>query len=200
MAERTARETIQLANERMTITQACRFIGMDLGDFSFTSAKLYCPFGELMHEDGGRSKSFRVYSDTNSAYCFACVMAYRPVSLVAMDKDVPEVVAAEMILEETGYIAPDFMSRWEAATREEVRVDRDALEEALRTYCARIDPEWEFRQLDPEVVSVFRKCLEASRNVSNEEESRQWLDVTKKVMNKILSSVASESQEDQRGE
>ena len=182
MAEMTPRERIQLANERMSITQACRFIGMHLGDFEIASVKTYCPFGELLHEDGGRSKAFRVYPETNSAYCFACIKAYRPVSLIATDRDIPEPAAAEVILEETGYVAPNFMAKWEALSEQTASVDRDALEEALKTYCARISPDWEMRQLDDDIASTFRKCLTASRNVASEDDARKWLKLTKQVM------------------
>ena len=186
MAEMTPRERIQLANERMSITQACRFIGMHLGDFEIASGKTYCPFGELLHEDGGRSKAFRVYPETNSAYCFACIKAYRPVSLIATDRDIPEPAAAEVILEETGYVAPNFMAKWEALSEQTASVDRDALEEALKTYCARISPDWEMRQLDDDIASTFRKCLTASRNVASDDDARKWLKLTKQVMARAL--------------
>lgn len=193
MPETDVRERIQLANERMSIIEACRFIGMGLGDFEIASVKTYCPFGELLHEDGGRSKAFRVYPATNSAYCFACIKAYRPVSLVATDRDVPEAIAAEIILEETGYVAQNFQARWEAAQAQQTSVDRDALAEALKTYCARIEPDWESRQLDADIAEILRKCLTASRNVSSDTDAREWLAVTKQVMAKALSAPRKES-------
>lgn len=183
-------ERIRLANEQMDIVAACAFIGM--GDVSSMS-KTYCPFGELMHEDGGRGKAFRVYPATNSAYCFACAQAFRPCQLIATDRDITEAEAAEVILEEVGYVAPDVNSRWQAATAEQVRVDRDALANALKTACARYDREWEVRQFDEDIAETLRKCLAASRNVSNDDEAREWLNVTKQVMKKALSAPRKES-------
>lgn len=186
-------DRIRLANESMDITAACRFIEMNLGDFAIASVKTYCPFGELMHEDGGRGKAFRVYPATNSAYCFACGKAYRPCSLIATDRDISEAEAAEIILEEVGYIPPDIDSRWEAVTAEESSVDRDALANALKTACSRYAPDWETRQFDEDIATMLRKCLSASRNVTTEEEAREWLGVTKKVMSQALSASRKET-------
>lgn len=193
MADTDVRERIQLANERMSIIEACRFIGMGLGDFEIASVKTYCPFGELLHEDGGRSKAFRVYPATNSAYCFACVKAYRPVSLIAADRDVPEAIAAEIVLEETGYVAQDFQARWDAVSAQQTVVDRDALAEALKTYCARVEPNWEARQLDEDIAEILRKCLTASRNVASDSDAREWLAVTKQVMANALAASRKEN-------
>lgn len=192
MAE-DARERVRLANERMGIAAACRFIGMHMGDFDIYSVKTYCPFGELMHEDGGRSKAFRVYPGTNSAWCFACNQYYTPVKLVAFDRDIPEPAAAEIILEEVGYVAPDIESRWAAATAQTASVDTDGMANALKTYCARIAPDWEVRQFDDDIASMLRRCLAPLSKVTNDEEARQWLDTTKLVMHKALSAPRKET-------
>jgi hypothetical protein len=186
VAEQTPFERIQLANERMSITEACAYIGM--GDVSGL-VKTYCPFGELMHEDGGRGKAFRVYPETNSAYCFACGRPYRPVSLIATDRDLTEHEAASLILEEVGYIPPDLDSMWAAASNDTPVIDHNSLIAALKTACARIDPNWEERQLEPMVARVFSRCLAPLEKVTTEEEARQWLDVTKKAMHTVLTHV-----------
>ncbi len=180
------RERIDLANEKMTIGAACRFIGMEMGDFDISSVKTYCPFGELMHDDGGRSKAFRVYPATNSAYCFACVKAYRPVSLIAADRDVPEPIAADIILEEVGFIAPDFISQWDALTVTKPAADTDSMANALKIACARMVPNWEERQFDDDVAPTLRACVAAAAKVTNEDEARDWLDITKVVMSRVL--------------
>lgn len=186
MAELEPKERIKLANEQMSIATACRFIGMSMGDFDVYSVKTYCPFGELMHEDGGRSKAFRVYPGTNSAWCFACQAYYTPVKLVAMDRDVSEIEAAEVILEETGFVAPDFASRWDAAITPTHATDLDGLANALKTACARMVPDWEARQFDEDVAAKLHQCLAISAKVTTDEEAREWLRVTKIAMKSVL--------------
>ena len=192
MAE-DVRERIQLANSLMTITRACRFIGMQIGDFDVHSIKLYCPFGQDMHEDRGRGKAFRVYPDTNSAYCFACAMPYRPVSLVATDRGVTDAEAAEIILEEVGYVPQDYESRWDDITAKETLPDLEGLSQALMTACSRMSPDWEFRQLEPDVAATLRKCLEIRHSVHTEDEARKWLAGTKIAMQRVLDAPRKET-------
>lgn len=186
MTDQSPYERIRIANERMTITEACRYIEMDLGDFSVASMKTYCPFGDLNHDDGGISKAFSVYPATNSAYCFACAMYFTPVKLVAADRDVPEFEAAEIILEHTGYVAPDFAARWDAAVAVKNDVDYDGLTNALKIACGHMVPDWEDRQLEDEVAGTLQRCFSAAYKVTNDEEARQWLDITKTVMRRAL--------------
>lgn len=188
-------DRIRTANETMTIVGACQFVGMDIGEFAIQSVKTYCPFGEMLHEDGGRSKAFRVYPGTNSAYCFACGAYYTPVKLISVDRDVPEATAAEIILEEVGYVAPDYLSRWDALTEQKTSVDVDGLANALKTACARMSPDWEERQFDSDIADILRKCLAPIVKVTSEEEARTWLATTKTVMQRALAQPRTTQEE-----
>lgn len=180
--EKTA---IELANERMSIVQACASLGMDIYDFSISSLKVYCPFGHLYHSDGGKSKAFRIYPASNSAWCFACNIYFTPVKLIAMDKGISELDAAEGILEATNYVAPDWESAWASVTAPRP-IDRDALTESLKTACARLDHDWETRQFEEPVALKLRQCLELLRKVQTEEDITKWTDITTRVMQKTL--------------
>ncbi len=178
---------IQLANERMSIIEACNLLGMDVMDFSISSLKTYCPFGHITHEDGGQSKAFRIYPGTNSAWCFACQVYFTPVKLIAMDKDISEPDAAQWILETTNYIPPDYLSKWEALTREEDSgLDLDSLAEALKVFCARMSPDWDAKQFDDDVSRKLRLCLGLLPKVRTKGDADKWLTTTKQVMSKTL--------------
>lgn len=174
---------IKLARELMTINEACIEVGM--GDVS-GMAKTYCPFGSVFHADGGRSRAFKVYPDTNTAYCFACQKVYDPVSLIATDKDITFRAAAELILEMKAYVSPDYQTRWEALTTEKVEVDTEALQDALRIACSRMVPDWETRQFEDRVATKLTQCLALARKVKNDEDGRKWLDMTKQAMRQAL--------------
>lgn len=180
------RERIALANSMMTIGAACRFIGMEVPDFEFGKIKVYCPFGELVHDDGGRSKAFSIYPDTNSAYCFACGVPYRPVSLIATERDVAEPEAAEIILEAVGFVPPDFVSQWDAMTQAEPVPDVESLGTALKLACARMVPDWEERQFDDAIAPTLRACMSAAYKVKTEDDARDWLAKTKIIMSRAL--------------
>lgn len=177
---------IFLANDRMGIVDAANFIGMDVSSGDFQLAKHFCPFGAVFHSDGGASRAFKFYPDTNSAWCFAGCGYFNPVKIIAMDRSITEPEAAEVILTETGYVEPTVEARWEAATAVVDTVDTDYLTEALKTYCARIEPDWVSRQFDPEVSTVLRKCLELSTLATTSAAAAEWLSKTKTVMHRVL--------------
>lgn len=178
--------TVQLANERYTIIQALNQLGVDVLDFSISSLKVYCPFGNIMHEDEGRTKAMRVYPGTNSAYCFACQTYYTPVKLIAMDKGISEYDAAVFILEATNYVAPDYASRWAKLTEESTKLNTDDLVEALKVACARMAADWEDRQFEPDVAKKLSRCLAALRGVKTDADATKWLTTTKLVMSQAL--------------
>lgn len=177
---------IDLANENMTIIQACNLLGMDVNDFSIASLKVWCPFGQLYHSDGGSTKAMRIYPATNSAWCFAGCGYFTPVKLIAMDRGVTDQQAAELILERTNYVAPDYESRWQALVEAQPTIDKDDLAEALKVACARMTPDWEDRQFDEEVAQKLRQCLGLLPKVRSAEDATKWLSTTKKIMERTL--------------
>lgn len=178
-------DNISIANSHMTITAACREAGVDIPDFGASSIKTYCPFGEVMHNDGGTSKAFRVYPDTNTAYCFAGCGRYTPVTLLAASKDISPEEAAEMILERVGYVQPSYEDRWKALMGS-VGVDREGLAEALRVACSAMTPKWELAQFEDRVADTFRKCADILPRIHDEDAARTWLTKSKQVMFHVL--------------
>lgn len=161
-------------------------LGMEVSSGDFQLAKHYCPFGAVFHIDGGASRSFKFYPESNSAYCFAGCGFFTPVKLIAMDRNLSEAEAAEVILTEIGYVEPTPEARWEAATTVTDSVDPDYLSEALKVYCARIDPDWEVDQFDDRIASTLQKCLELSALATTQQLAAEWLAKTKLVMRRVL--------------
>lgn len=176
---------IDEANARVPIVKVCRLIGMEVPEGA--SGKYRCYFGDFNHSDGGRAASFRIYSDTNSAYCFSCRMAFTPTSLYAQAKEVSRKNAAMALLEEIGWKPVSQAQHWASlVSPEEPKPDPSMLALALRTYCARICSEWDELQLTPEVGGVLSRCLSLLDKVHTSQEAEQWLDVCKTVMKKKL--------------
>lgn len=177
---------VAIANERMSIIEACNKLGMDVFEFSVASMKFYCPFGSLYHADEGRTKAMRIYPATNSAWCFACNLYFTPTRLLAMDRGITEQEAAESILDDTRYVAPDYESKWNALIAPVAAVDTDDLAEALKVACRRIAPDWEERQFEEAVATKLRQCLSLLRKVKTDEDATKWLSTTKQVMQRAL--------------
>lgn len=170
----------------MSIVDACNDIGMGIYD-NPGNFKFHCPFGHLFHKDGGMAKSFRVYSESNSAYCFACDIYFTPTRLLAMANDRTEDEVAQDILIRSGYVEPDIESRWEAARAlPATEIDTSGLATALAVYCRRIEPLWEVLQFEEPQATVFRKCVELTAAVHTEADVATWLEKTKAAMRKVL--------------
>jgi len=160
-------------------------VGMNVSDAS-ASMKQYCPFGEIFHADGGRSKSFRIFSDSNSAYCYACSEYFDPVLLLARYKDLSKKDAALFLLDYINYRPEDAESRWASLLEDTVPVDQDYLSEALKVFCSGVSPEWEIRQFDRDVSDPFNRCLKLLPMVRTDEDACKWLSVSKQVMRNTL--------------
>ena len=185
------REAIKLANEHVSIIDACNMVGMELGDFTASSMKVYCPWGHVTHMDGGMSKSMRVYPETNSAFCFASCGYLTPVKMIALDRDVSEEEAAEILLTEINYVPPDYMSKWNALIAEQIPVNTSALAEALKVACARMTEDWDDVQFDDEISTKLVQCLGLLPKVQTNEDADKWLDVSKIVMKTVLQGLKS---------
>lgn len=189
MAGTEQRSLVSLANERVSIYKACQMVGVDANEYAGGSQKLYCPFGDLYHADGGMGRAFRIYPDTNSAYCFACTKYFSPVSIVALDRDMSLEAAADYLLEESGWTPPDIDSRWQAAIATIEKVDTDYLAEALKVSCERVDPLWEIHEFEPEVSALLTKCLGLLSKVQTQEDGAKWLATAKTAMHRKLGAL-----------
>lgn len=180
------RTAVSTANEVVPIAFVCNKIGMGIPDhlvIAGRSIKTHCPFEDLYHEDGGRSAAFRIYPDSNSAWCFACSEFYSPVKLYGAVHGLDGPTAAEQLLALVGHQGVSVDTRWDAAVAGPQELPNlSTLAEALKTFCARIEPMWGSAQFAPRVAGVLGKCLSLLNMVNTEVDARHWLDMTKKVM------------------
>lgn len=183
-----ADSSISIANEKVSITTVCQMLGMFVPELYYLSSlKLHCPFGDVSHADGGQARAFRVYPEDNTAFCFACGIFFTPVRLLAMARDLSVEEAAEVLLEEAGYQPEDPDDRWALLLQStEEPVSQLELAEALKIFCARVDPSWEERQFDTAIAVRFQQCLDLLSGVKNGADSKKWLAGTKQVMITIL--------------
>lgn len=184
------RSFIDEANERVSIIQVCRLIGMQVSEGGYGKHK--CPFGDLSHSDGGVTPSFRIYTETNSAYCFACRKFMTPVYIYAQAKDKRYKDAAEDLLEIIGWKPVSQAQHWANSVAPEVSVDVSMLGLALRTYCARICVEWEDVQFLPDIAQLLGRCLALLDRIRTPEEAERWLNTCKIVMAKKLEAAKND--------
>lgn len=159
------------------------------------SYKIYCPFS-AEHPDGGIDKNTRVYSASNSVYCFAVHGSMDPVGLVMMQMGVPAKVAAQKVLQR--YNIPSrapWRQRYQevlldAERRESPAVDPAALVEALHVALAReanyLDSLFSRRLND--VLEERLLLLDSILGSASEEEIREWYRATLEKAQTLLNS------------
>lgn len=179
-------DKVWIANEKVTIFRVLRELGFEVSD-AFSKTKVWCPFGSMNHDDGGRKRSFQVYPDTNTATCLSGCGFYRPVSLWATVHDLEPQAAAQDLLDRIGWVEPTAENRWRAALdSSQPYVDSSNLALALKTYCARVSAAWEFEQFEERVSDQLQRCFDLLPVVVTEADAEKWLRVTKEVMAQTL--------------
>lgn len=180
------------ANAEVGILHVCRLIKMDVPDDVALgrSVRVYCPFGETAHKDGGEEPAFRIYPDSNSAWCFAEQVYFSPVRLYALSIGVDETEAARQLLESIGRAAiTQDLSQLEVSLPDP-EPDLHSLADALKIYCARetarSGAEWELLQLDGPVAERLAQCFNLLSRVRTSEDAVQWLAATKQAMGELL--------------
>ncbi len=172
---------IWTANEKIPIALACSWAGMDVSEGE-GNRKLRCPFGEYAHSDSGSAASFRIYEDTNHAFCFACARYWSPVSLMAEVWDCARAEAADRMCKMAGITPPDWKQRWDEL-HQPMPPDTASLGEALKRWCARVHgPGWETEQFESGLADPLAACLGVLSLVTTDEQAAMWLDSSKLIM------------------
>jgi hypothetical protein len=185
------RSAVAIANEVVRIESVCQWIGVDLPDVSGRSVKVHCPFGVVYHVDHGAESAFRVYPDTNSAYCFACGTAYRPVSLAAQawDRDGDRQGVALDLLDRVGFRPSSLAEEWTQVSTREPEIDRAALGLALQVFGERVSPRWGEVQFQSPVKEVLGSCMDLLDLVRTREDVELWLPSCKEALRRALGGI-----------
>jgi hypothetical protein len=163
---------------------ACRWAGIEFyGEAHERGVKVYCPFGDFEHPDGGREPALRIYHD--HGWCFAESRYFSPVSLLAEVWGVSWEDAAARALDKTGYVPEDYRSQWEQVTADPAP-DLAALELALDAFCAGRFRDWQTVQYHPVVSRQRAECLGILPLVRTARDCPVWLEACKKAMLQVL--------------
>jgi hypothetical protein len=183
---------VALANSHVRIEQACRWTGMDVPDVDVGgSIKVWCPFGELYHPDGGAEAAMRVYPASNHAWCFACSEYFTPVRLCAVTWHQTYQEVALELLDRVGYKPASYAEHWQAAAAPAPELGRGEAAQALRVWAAGL-PEWDRLQYDPAVAEYLGRCLDLLEVVQSAGELSTWLEGSKRVMERVCERQAGE--------
>lgn len=172
------RSDLSIANEVLNIRDAYQIITGRRADYG----KTYCPFGGTFHKD---ERVFRIFEDTNTAYCYLSCGYLTPVKMIEMGQDLTREDAIQYIFDHTGFKHLTAHERWDEEMAYRPEMDKESLAEALKVYCARTIPDWETSQLEGAVADKLERCLGALRAVRSPEDADKWLRKTKAVMTRV---------------
>jgi hypothetical protein len=178
---------VDLANSYVPVTKVLSWFNIFVPDIQpGRSWKAVCPFGEIYHLGRSIDKTMRVYSDTNSAYCFDGCGYLSPVAMYSKLKGLSLLEAAEELLDRQGFQARSQEDIWLELSLKPREVDHLSLGSALQEYCTNIfGPSWNMRQLDKAYSEVLDRCLKLLDLVTTEQEAKEWLEATKSIMRKL---------------
>lgn len=154
--------------------------------------KTNCPL-DYEHRDGGMTKAMKVFSESNSAYCFNHNQQFSPVTLWRLfhgESKKNYYTSAKELLEDRGilqkYLDPDL--RWEKMDApEEEEVDEVNLKEALRVYASTL-PNYSVHQYNDVVLDKMKELfLQVSKlsSDSNYATLESWLTKSKIVIDSL---------------
>lgn len=190
-AERSAAgQLIDRANEIDIFDVLTQFFRIDVpsGGDSF---KARCPFAHE-HADGGLDKGWRVYSATNSSYCFVMHGILTPVRLIQIKDDIWAKEAAEKLLRHYDLLRPvPWQERAELLLEQRSRMDEPRVGsptnavEALQMHLQQVEG-YDSRQFDADVQQAMEKILEVLDRVYERDDPEEalhlWFDRAKKYM------------------
>ena len=123
--------------------------------------KTHCPLG-YEHSDGGASKSVRVYSESNSAWCFSHSMKFTPLSLWKLKYGGSRRGAAKELLKhfDVDLTPTSPEERWNKMNEtSDLVIDPGYAMESLVRFAQTL-PEYASRQFEPSVLELVTTLLD----------------------------------------
>jgi hypothetical protein len=152
---------VERANAQVPIQDLLRdLFGITVPREIVKSWKIRCPFGGLLHPDGGVEKNSRVYED-NHMYCWTCEQSFRPVDLMASWSGMKPTDAARKLLRDHHLLyapTPESRSPRQTANKAEEFLRGLALDEAPKSV-------EEVRQLARDAGITFPAWATAAHNL-----------------------------------
>lgn len=149
--------------------------------------KTYCPLGHE-HSDAGRSKAMRIYTESNSAYCFSHRMRFTPVILAQLKFDKSRRRSAQLLLDhyEINYGPRTLEERWNTLgpISDPTGVDESLLRGMFLAHLHTL-PGYVEQQYEPEVMDVVNKVLLSADLIDSDasyDTIDEWLTLAKEFI------------------
>lgn len=147
------------------------------------SIKARCPFADIYHLTEDAGKSMRVYSDTNTGFCYMGCGVLKPVSVYAKLNGVSYNEAAKFLLELVGHKLKTFDEKWQDAISEDASLNLEGYREALDELCFQhAHGQWGSLKYETSISSSFAQLLNILSKAQSYDDADKWLEVAKQHM------------------
>jgi hypothetical protein len=179
---------VDIANRIVPFRKVLGMTNIYVSEFTYgKSIKARCPFADIYHLTEDAGKSMRVYSDTNTGFCYMGCGVLKPVSVYAKLNGVSYNVAAKFLLETVGHKLKTFDEKWQDAVSEDRPLNLEGYREALDEICFHHSQgQWGSIKYATLVSSSFSQLLSILGKAKSYEEADKWLEVAKKHMFKQI--------------
>lgn len=179
---------IELANRIVPLRTVLERTNIYVSEFTHgKSIKARCPYADIYHLNDDASKSMRVYSDSNTGYCYMGCGVLTPVSVYAKLNDLSYSIAAFRLLELIGHKLKSLDEKWQDAISEITELNREGYKAALLEMCSSHSAVWDELQYRTSISSNLSKMLDILDKATTEDQADRWLEVSSRVMKSEIS-------------
>lgn len=151
------------------------------------SIKARCPYADIYHLTEDAGKSMRVYSDTNTGFCYMGCGVLTPVSVYAKLNGMSYKDAAKFLLEKVGHKLKTFDEKWADAVSDYGPVNLQGYREALDEICFQYsNGDWVSMKYSSSISSSFSQLLSILDKAQSYDDADKWLGVAKQFMIKQI--------------
>lgn len=175
---------IDTANKIVPLRIVLGMTNIYVSEFTYgKSIKARCPYADIYHLTEDAGKSMRVYSDTNTAFCYMGCGVLTPVSVYAKLNGVSYKESAKFLLEKVGHKLKTFDEKWQDAVAGFEPLNLQGYREALTEMCIfHSEGEWGTLKYAPGVSAAFSKLLTVLDKATSYEDADRWLDKARLIM------------------
>lgn len=178
---------VDIANRLVPLRKVLELTNIYVTEFTHgKSVKARCPYADMYHLNEDASKSMRVYSDTNTGFCYMGCGVLTPVSVHARLNDLSFKEAAFELLDLIGHKLKTLEEKWEEAAAPALSFSREGYRDALLERCISRTSNWTVLQYRDSIVASLSVLLEILDKADNDTQADSWLDTATKVMFKHI--------------
>lgn len=175
---------IDTANRVVPFRVVLGMTNIYVSEFAYgKSIKARCPYADMYHLTEDAGKSMRVYSDTNTGFCYMGCGVLTPVAVYAKLNGISYRDSAKFLLEKVGHKLKTFEEKWQDALNDRGPVNLEGYREALDELCFQYTRyRWSSLKYTASISSSLSNLLNILDKAQSYDDADRWLEIAKRHM------------------